>query len=131
MPPAPAEHGTTNRWRTGDRCTDCRCAHNTDSRTYRRHLAEVAFPAAARTQLLRLIRRGSTVVEAAEQIGVTTHAVYARRRYDHRWAERLDKALTVGRDPDVPHGTESGYRTHGCRCPECRAAHHPTGGVVG
>lgn len=127
MPPPPAQHGTTNRWRTGCREPDCGCrqAHNTDTRTYRRNLADRAFPPKARTRLLRLISRGATITEAAEQVGVTTHAVYGRRRVDPAWGNRLDAALMAGRDPDVPHGIPSGYRHHRCRCPECRAAHHP------
>lgn len=126
MAPPPSPHGTVNRWRSGCRCNECAHAHNGDTRTWRRSLADAAFPARTRTRLLRAIRGGATVVDAAERVGVTQHAVYARRRFDTQWGEQLDEALMAGRNPDAPHGTETGYRRWGCRCPECRAAHHPS-----
>ncbi|MFC8454405.1 hypothetical protein [Kitasatospora sp. NPDC057223] len=47
----------------------------------------------------------------------------ARRRRDETWHRDIDAALPTGRNPDLAHGTEGAWKG-GCRCPDCRTAHH-------
>lgn len=125
MPRPPAAHGTTSRWRTGCRCTPCARAHIADTNGRNRVVADARFPARARRRVLAQLRRGRSPVEAAAAVGLPVQTLYARRRFDVAWARQMDDALMEARDPGVPHGTPTGYRHHGCRCPECRAVHHP------
>lgn len=125
MPLPLAEHGTENRWRTGCRCSLCGDAHNAGLRVWRRDRADRRFPAPQRRLLLKLLSRGQSITDAAMAVGVATQTVHSRSRVDPGWQQRLDEALMAGRDPRVRHGTEDGYRNGRCRCPECRAAHHP------
>lgn len=120
--PRTADHGTPARWRTGCRCSDCLAAHNAESRDLRRHAADRALPPAARRRILAAVRRGRSMTQAADAAGVTAQAIWGRARVDAGWRDQLNQALVAGRDPEVPHGTLSGWRWYRCRCPECRAA---------
>ena len=124
MPRPPAEHGTTNRWRTGCRCDPCTDAHNQDSKTYKRVLSAAAFGPVQRRRALALCRKGKSPRAAAEAVGITTQALWFFKG-EPGWRAQLDAALMDGRRADVPHGTAAGYRHYKCFCPECRAAHHP------
>jgi len=81
------------------------------------------LPKSTRTQILRAVRKGQTVPEAASAAGLTQQTVWGRTRVDAQWRADLDKALMAGR-PSAPHGRPTGYRHYACRCPECRTAHH-------
>lgn len=122
MRPMPQPH---SQWTAGCRCPGCRESHNRETRLWRRRRADAALPSITRECLLTLIASGVAPATAADELGVTVQRIYARRRFDPEWDERLDEALLRGRDPEAPHGTHQAYRHHRCRCPECRAAHHP------
>lgn len=70
------------------------------------------------------------MTQAADAAGVTAQAIWGRARVDAGWRDQLNQALVAGRDPEVPHGTLSGWRWYRCRCPECRAAHHGSYGAA-
>lgn len=117
---------TAANWGAGCRCNHCRQRHNDENRQRRRRdVSDPALSPTVRTQLLRLLSSGVSPVAAARELGVTTQRMYTRRRYDAEWDEQMDDALMQGRDPEITHGTTVGYRYYRCRCPECRAAHHP------
>lgn len=122
--PVTAEHGTAARWRAGCHCNRCREVHALAARHDRRTAAEDRFPQRKRGRLLGLIRRGASVADAADRLGLAQQTVHAYARQYTDWQIKLDAALMEGRDPDAPHGTPTGYRWHRCRCPECRQAHH-------
>lgn len=125
MSPRPlADHGTTNRWRTGCRCEPCRAAHSGDSQQQRR-TAMVALSDPVADQLFADLAAGVPLRDAALQHGLTSHQVYGRATWDTAWAARLDAAQREGRDPTLEHGTATAYRHGHCRCPDCRATHHP------
>lgn len=124
MPLLPSPHGTTNRWRIGCRCDECGEAHNVDTRDAGREQAEAAFPPAHRARVLRAVRRGATMADATAAVQITVQAAYGRCQWDPEWAQDLTDAQMDGRPDGVEHGTPTGYRHSGCRCPECRAAHH-------
>lgn len=89
----------------------------------RRSQVLARFTGRVEEALLEMLRRGSSLSDAAEQIGLTPQAVFGRARWDREWASRLDSALMDGRDPYLSHGTDHTYKQYGCRCPDCRAAH--------
>lgn len=125
MPPPPSPHGTENRWRAGCRCSECRTAHNDGSRTFRRRVVDTRrFPPKLRDRLLALIAAGVHITDAAAALRTSQQAIHRYARVHPEWGAELDEALMGGRAPEVPHGTEAGYRHHRCRCPECRQAHH-------
>jgi hypothetical protein len=100
-------------YRAGCRCDPCTDAHNAASQERVRALAEEAFPAPRREQLLALVEGGMTVVDAAPEVGVTPHRVYARALWDDAFAEVLDEAawsLCVHGEDSPTCGTAMGYR---------------------
>ncbi len=126
MPSPPSPHGTENRWRTRCRCAECRTAHNDGSRAHRRRIVDTRqFPPKIRSRVLALIAAGVHITDAAAALKTSQQAIHHYARVHPEWGAELDEALFAGRSPDVPHGTETGYRNHRCRCPECRTAHHP------
>jgi hypothetical protein len=118
LPPA-IRHGTTSGWRAGCGCPACREAHNVDTRDLRRAWAAIAAP--VWHSLLRAIRLGRPLEDAAARHGLTVQAVWGQSAIDPVRAAALEAALYAGRDPQVPHGTVTGYRRK-CRCQECREA---------
>ena len=127
-PPSPPQHqrvvSPLTRWRQGDRDDEARAAHLADLRARRNAAAARRLGPGTRTHVLREIATGRGLPEVAKAIGVSTHAIHGLARVDESWRHDLDAALLAGRPADVPHGTPTGYRRHGCRCPECRAAQH-------
>ncbi|MFE4264575.1 hypothetical protein [Streptomyces sp. NPDC056883] len=113
-------------YRVGCRCPACTHAHSQDSQARRRALAEEAFNAEQRTQLLDLVGEETPVPEAAKQVGVTIGQVYGRANWDAAFAESLDEAawaLCVLGAEDPKCSTAAGYR--GCESgtsprPPCR-----------
>ncbi|MEZ0363733.1 hypothetical protein ACAG26_08530 [Mycobacterium sp. pUA109] len=114
-------HGTYARWRYGCHCDDCCAARRALHNKYRQ-AAAVARWKVLGPQLCELLAAGARYRDAAVQVGATTREVAAYRRRDPAFAERLDAALTAGRDPNLVHGGGPGWQA-GCRCPECRAYH--------
>jgi hypothetical protein len=112
------------RWRRGDRDDEARAAHLADLRARRRAAAARRLGPGTRAHLLREIATGRPLPDVAAALGVTTHAIHGLARVDEDWRRDLDAALVAGCPADVPHGTPAGYRRHGCRCPDCREAHH-------
>ncbi|MFE3672372.1 type I-E CRISPR-associated protein Cse1/CasA [Streptomyces goshikiensis] len=105
------------------RCEECRAKRVTADWLYRKEIAEVIFSPAKRAELLRRLAGGEALADACIELDLTPHRAHGFAAYDDDWRGQLDDALTVGRDPDLDHGTERAYRYGGCRCPECRTAH--------
>lgn len=119
------ECGTVGGWRWPKcgRCDRCRGAHNLDSRDRRRVTARI--PDDVRAAILEKIAGGEHISEVAESFGLTTQKLHAQSRFDQEWSDLLDDALTAGRDNSFPHpGSYRRWNARGCRCPECRKAHH-------
>ncbi|QKN87581.1 hypothetical protein SEA_HFRANCETTE_55 [Streptomyces phage HFrancette] len=107
------------------RCPSCAAARVAPDYARRGALAKRRLPAPARDRLLRLLEDGTHFTEAVSAVGSTPQAVYGLRVYLPGWADALDEALLMGRDPSLPHGTHQTYRWHRCRCPECREVKKP------
>ena len=123
-PGSTAEHGTTSRWRAGCDCDACRTAHNTDI-TARRNAARAATLAPILDELLERLAAGDDYGRALADLGTNGNLIGGHRRWDPDFARQLDDALMTGRDPNLRHGTASGWRAR-CRCPECREHHEHT-----
>lgn len=117
----PPRHGTASRWRTGCTCDRCRAAHTRDTTSRHRRLRDEQFPEDARAVMLDQVAAGARLPDAVPD-GVSVGMVWGRCRRDESFARALDRALTLGRDATLAHGTASAYRV--CSCPECRRAHH-------
>ena len=72
--------------------------------------------------LLAEVAEGAPYGEVLRGHGVTAQAVTGHRRRSPEFARALDAALLAGRDPELSHGSATGWRA-GCRCPECREHH--------
>lgn len=100
-------------YRAGCRCDPCTRAHVAGSAARVRALADEAFPAQRRAELLVLVEDGTKVVDAARQVGVTAGRVYSRAMWDAAFAEALDEAawsLCVHGEDSPTCGTAMGYR---------------------
>ncbi|MFI9463743.1 GntR family transcriptional regulator [Streptomyces xiamenensis] len=105
------------------RCGHCESLRRTAESARRRTAALERLPAHVRESLLGDLAAGVPLSEVCQQYGVTTARLHSLDLYLPGWSQRLDDALTAGRDPDLPHGSEDTYRHAKCRCPDCRAAH--------
>lgn len=101
------------------RCDDCRFKRRASDRK-RRAVSRILFGAELRGQLLQQLRKGRPLGEACLILQVSTPQVHSFARINPWFRIELDQALMKGRNPDLDHGTESSYRIHRCRCPECR-----------
>ncbi|GAA2009941.1 hypothetical protein GCM10009799_42510 [Nocardiopsis rhodophaea] len=83
--------------------------------------AEEELPPSTRARLIAKLRKGMHIDDAARELGVSPQRVFSAARILGHFGEQLDATLTAERDPDLPHGTVTGYNKR-CRCPQCRAA---------
>ncbi|GAA3739134.1 hypothetical protein [Salinactinospora qingdaonensis] len=83
--------------------------------------AEEELPPSIRSRLIAKLRTGAHIDDAAKDLGVSPQRVFAAARILSDFGEQLDATLTSERDPELPHGTITGYNRR-CRCPQCRAA---------
>lgn len=114
----------TTRYRYGARDTTARHAHATDSREWRRSIADAEFGRGSRRRLLLLLRRSTPLSEAAAKVGVTSQRVYGRAKWDPEFAGLLEEALAEGCPARSRGkcGTSTGYKIGG-QCRACRNAH--------
>lgn len=117
-----APHGTPARWRHGCQCSLCKAANAQDTKTYHREQRHKWW-ANRKGPLVQAILDGASYRQALTEIGVTAQAVSAYRKLNPAFAEDLDNALILTRDPALAHGTHYAWR-QGCRCPECRTHHN-------
>lgn len=104
------------------RCERCRQARQPSDRQRRYDIAGNLFPTHARSLLLARVAAGENLADVCRDLGITQARVRGWAAFDPDWEQRLDVALTAGRDPDLDHGTINAYRWGRCRCPECRQA---------
>ncbi|MFF0698401.1 hypothetical protein ACFYU4_37925 [Streptomyces tendae] len=100
-------------YRVGCRCPVCVRVHSADSQERKRALADEAFPVGKRARVVALVAAGTTVVDAAAEVGVTAGWVYGRATWDAAFAEEIDEAAwslcVLGQD-DPACSTAAGYR---------------------
>lgn len=116
-------YAPTALYRAGCRCPRCTAAHNQESRTWRRDLADAAFPAPAREHLLGQVSRGTPLADAAADAGTTPGRVHGYALRDPQFAQALDEAgwslCVLG--PGAPRcSTPTAYRGRGEQQPACR-----------
>ncbi|SIO86456.1 hypothetical protein [Nocardiopsis sp. JB363] len=124
----------------GHRCHDCghkfarlkmsRCPACLDKRSdqeaaLRERHSHQALPTLVQDRLLKQLAAGEDPVQVCAELNITTQRIYHHRLYDPAWEQALDEALTAGRAAGLEHGHSSTYKWDRCRCPECKAAHHP------
>lgn len=119
-----SEQKLTSQYRRGVRTPETLRAHAEDTTQWRRELARSTFRPHIQDRFLHLIREGASFKNAAEQVGLTVQFINGFAMWELAFAKRLHKAFRDAK-PDVPHGTETGYRWGECRCFDCRLAHHP------
>ncbi|RCV49159.1 hypothetical protein [Marinitenerispora sediminis] len=83
--------------------------------------AQEELPPSTRSRLIAKLRMGIHIEDAARDLDVSVQRVFATARILSAFGDQLDATLTAERDPDLPHGTVTGYNKR-CRCPQCRAA---------
>lgn len=110
-----------SEWRAGARTVRARRAHVDASREYRRDLSRAEMPPWMQQVILDRVSDGELLGDVLEEMGIPQQRVWHRAWWDEEWAERLEDALMVGRDPAERHGTASAYK-RGCRCRDCRPA---------
>jgi hypothetical protein len=122
MPPKklPADqHRPTTRYRYRDRTAEARKGHAEQSLAWRRAQTEAEFPASLRRELLKLIRQGMRVSEAAAQVGFTWQKVYGLAAIDEDFSDALDDATASA----CVCGGRPWLRVEGrrrCFCPDAR-----------
>lgn len=102
------------------RCQDCRQKRLRPDRKRRHAISRALFPRALREEVLRELRKGRRLGEVCLRLRIFPAQLHSFARINPWFRTELDEALRQGRNPDLRHGTESAYRIHGCRCPECR-----------
>ncbi len=114
-----APHGTSARWHSGCRCTQCRAAHSDTKRAWRRARARKRLPLEVRQQLVEAIYAGQPFRTVLRDLGLTPNQVWGLTKTDQEWSAELEAALTATRRDDIEHGATAAY-VAGCVCAECR-----------
>jgi hypothetical protein len=114
-----AVHGTSARWHSGCRCTQCRRAHSHTQRAWRQVRAQNRLPIEVRQQLLDGIYAGQLFRTVLRDLNLTSNQVWGLTQTDQEWSAELEAALTATRRDDLEHGTNAAY-VAGCVCSECR-----------
>jgi hypothetical protein len=114
-----AAHGTSARWHSGCKCTDCRRAHSDTQRAWGQARARKRLPVEVRQQLLEAIYSGQPFRTVLRELDLTSNQVWGLTKTDDDWSAALEAALTATRRDDVEHGTNAAY-VHSCVCGECR-----------
>ncbi|WP_433716976.1 hypothetical protein ACQP2U_42370 (plasmid) [Nocardia sp. CA-084685] len=126
VPPRPANPNTRYHTRKA-RDAEARAAHAAASRQWRRALAAAAFNRDDQKRLLNAIRNGTTVANAARDLGLTHQAIYKRASWDTRFGNQLERALAETCPAGTHCGKPSGARFYHGHCHACRIAkRHPT-----
>lgn len=122
--PKPAVYADVSRYRAGARDRAARSAHTTQSRTWRRGIAEVLLDQVDRDLFLRALESVADVVLAAEKIGATAGQIYGRTQWDAEFRDAVDEVLArVCRAKVFDRcGSAVGYKRGG-RCRACKTAH--------
>ena len=84
----------------------------------------LVFEEPLRTAYLDLIRHGTTLGDAATQLGISIATPTRHTRIDREFAAAFKEARETGRkvrQEGIPHD-EYRYNILGCRCPKCRRA---------
>lgn len=119
------EHAPTSRYRDGARDDEARAAHTDASREWRRQVGDAIFTPGVRTLLLDAVADRVPLAQVADALGISYQAVHGYAARYPEFADALDQACRDAAPLDTRHGTPGGYRHGGCRCRDCRAAHHP------
>lgn len=107
------------------RCPTCLDKRSDQEAAIRERHSRQALPKHVQERLLERLAAGEDPVQACAELDITIQRVHHHHRYDPAWEQALDEALTAGRAAALEHGRSPTYKMDRCRCPECRAAHHP------
>jgi hypothetical protein len=121
-----AEHGTSERWHSGSRCTQCRRAHSDTQWACGRARAQKRLPVELRQQLLDAIYAGQPFRTLLRALGLTSNQVWGLTGTDQEWSAALEAALTTAHRDDLDHGTNAAY-VAGCLQRVPRASVDPDG----
>lgn len=105
---------------TYSRCEACRHKRLRPDRKRRRAISRALFPRVLREAVLRELRKGRLFGEVCLSLRIAPTQLHSFARINPWFRSELDEALMQGRNPALRHGSESAYRLHRCRCPECR-----------
>lgn len=122
--PTPAPKSDVTRYRQRARDPKARAAHAADTTSWRRSVAEADFGPDEQEQLFEALRAGLRLTAAAAAVGMTTHAIYGRARWDVEFGDALETVLAETCPAGDLCGRPAGVK-HGGHCAECRRAHHP------
>lgn len=92
--PSTADHGSTSRYRAGCRCPLCRAAHAAEKQQYavqRNYGVGSPMGPQVRRSVLRSLRAGLTVAQAAAENGVTHQMVYGACKAVPEFGEQVDE----------------------------------------
>jgi len=102
------------------RCDDCRRKRLRPDRKRRYAISRALFPRVLREAVLRELRKGQRLGQVCQTLRISPNQLHTFARINPWFRTELDEALMAGRDPGLNHGSESAYRIHRCRCPDCR-----------
>lgn len=102
------------------RCDDCRRKRLRPDRKRRHAISRALFPRVLREAVLRDLRNGRPLGQVCRTLRIFPAQLHAFARINPWFRAELDESLMAGRNPSLRHGSESAYRIHGCRCPDCR-----------
>lgn len=104
------ECGTTTGYRHGCRLPPCREAHREETARYKRHVTD-RITKQERTKILRDLRKGASVQEAADRAGMPYQRIYALAAVDetvYRAVYQIppDEPVTLPTRPQRPEPTK-------------------------